>query len=196
MASKNTRTGKCTNFQNGCTTADSNKLVEVSILADFECPECGKELSEVQKKQAAPTGLIAGVAGVVAVAGLAAGSYFTQFPSFLYGGGDDVVESIEIVDEPQPEPEPQPQPTPEPTHGTVKFAYGTYVGDLKNGRASGQGKMTYTKSALISPHDRKKRYAEPGQYIIGTWYDNKLDMGKLYNSNGTLIEIIQIGRAE
>ncbi len=80
--------------------------------------------------------------------------------------------------------------------GKLNLSYANYVGDIKNGQANGQGKMTYKKQTRISKYDRDKRYAEPGQYIIGTWYSNKLDFGKLYDKNGVLISTITIGRAE
>ncbi|MFI3262605.1 MAG: hypothetical protein R3Y26_06830, partial [Rikenellaceae bacterium] len=83
-----------------------------------------------------------------------------------------------------------------PPVNELNFSYGTYVGDISNGKANGMGKMTYTKRTLISKFDSKKRYAEAGQYVIGNWYNNSLDHGKLYNKNNIIIETLTIGRAE
>lgn len=80
--------------------------------------------------------------------------------------------------------------------GTLNFEYGVYSGDTKGGKASGMGKMEYSQRTLISEYDRKKRYAEAGQYVIGSWYDNKLEFGKLYDSDGTVVGVLTIGRAE
>ncbi len=42
-----TRQGKCTNFGN-CEVANQQKIVPVPQGADFVCPECGRELSEIR----------------------------------------------------------------------------------------------------------------------------------------------------
>ena len=78
--------------------------------------------------------------------------------------------------------------------GTLKFPYGTYAGDIKNGKADGQGRLTYSQRTLISADDPKQRYAEPGEWVEGTWYDNKLDFGKLFGTNGAQKESLMIGR--
>ncbi len=103
-------------------------------------------------------------------------------------------ETSEEVKQPAKPAVSKPEPVQEPN--TLQLSYGRYSGDIENGKASGMGKMVYTKRTLISKYDRKKRYAEVGQYVIGNWYNNELDFGKLYNKNGDIIETIIIGRAE
>ncbi len=104
-------------------------------------------------------------------------------------------EQVAQVVEPEPEPEPEPKPVVSiPTQ--LKLGYGTYEGDISGGKANGLGKMVYSTRTLISQFDSKKRYAEAGQYVVGTWYSNNLDFGRLYDANGVLLETLTIGRAE
>ncbi len=42
--------GKCTNFGNNCSKADSKEIIELDITEDFKCPECGQELMELKGK--------------------------------------------------------------------------------------------------------------------------------------------------
>lgn len=42
------RKGICTNIGNDCKNADSKLPLEVSLTADFICPECGRELLEIK----------------------------------------------------------------------------------------------------------------------------------------------------
>ncbi len=76
---------------------------------------------------------------------------------------------------------------------TLKFDYGTYKGETVNGLRDGQGVMTFTKRYLISPKDLKKRYAEPGDYVSGTWVEGNIVNGKLFDKNGEQIETLLIG---
>ena len=57
-----TRRGKCTNFGN-CEVANQQKIISVPQGADFVCPECGRELSEM--RVAAPRNNRALVGGVI-----------------------------------------------------------------------------------------------------------------------------------
>ena len=60
-----TRQGKCTNFGN-CEVANQQKIVPVPQGADFVCPECGRELSEIRLAAAGNhNALIGGVILVV-----------------------------------------------------------------------------------------------------------------------------------
>lgn len=135
------------------------------------------------------------------------GSDYVEIPQS--GGAANVVEVVETdpqpgtpaAEEEVPATVVQPATTTTTTtttapSNTLSFAYGKYTGDIKNGKADGQGKMVYSTRTLISKYDRKQRYAEPGQYIIGTWYNNLLDNGQLFAPNGDMLEVITIGRAE
>lgn len=88
------------------------------------------------------------------------------------------------------------QTKPIVTSGTLNLSGGTYVGSIKNGKADGKGKMTYSSRTLISKNDSKKRYAEAGQYIEGTWKNGELNVGNLFNSDGTKVELIMIGTSD
>ena len=65
-----TRQGKCTNFGN-CEVANQQKIVPVPQGADFVCPECGRELSQI--RIAAPRNNNAAFGGIIVVVLLFAG---------------------------------------------------------------------------------------------------------------------------
>lgn len=69
-----------------------------------------------------------------------------------------------------------------------------FKGKLKNGQLNGLGTLYYKSRQLISPKDKKQRYAESGDYIIGEWYDGNLVYGKLFGSDNVQKEAIMIGR--
>lgn len=71
MAGLEKRRGTCPNFNNGCSAADSKKVIEVDITDDFVCPECGSDLVEIVKKPF-PKWIFGVVAVVVIGAGVAA----------------------------------------------------------------------------------------------------------------------------
>lgn len=68
-----------------------------------------------------------------------------------------------------------------------------YQGEMKDGRMNGKGTLYYTEKQLISTLDLEKRYAEPGDYMVGTWKNGELYLGKLYSKNGEMKDIISIG---
>lgn len=84
-------------------------------------------------------------------------------------------------------------PSPGRVSKTLKFEYGTYKGDILNGLRDGQGVMTFTERYLISPKDLKKRYAEAGEYVSGTWVKGNIVNGKLFDKNGEQKETLIIG---
>ncbi len=90
-------------------------------------------------------------------------------------------------------PQPPAPPKPVVTSGTLNLSGGTYVGSIKDGKADGKGKMTYSSRTLISKYDSQKRYAEAGQYIDGAWKNGELNVGNLFNSDGSNVGLIMIG---
>ena len=76
---------------------------------------------------------------------------------------------------------------------SLSLGYGTYNGDIKNGKPNGSGKLVYSSSHLIDSRDSKGRVAEPGDYIIGEWVDGKLVQGRWYDSSNTVKGSIIIG---
>lgn len=84
-------------------------------------------------------------------------------------------------------------PPPAGISTTLKFDYGIYKGDILNGLRDGQGVMTFTERHLISPKDLKKRYAEVGDYVSGTWVKGNIVNGKLFSKSGEQKETLLIG---
>ncbi len=209
------RTGMC--IHEGCEKARSKEVQTVRMGKDFICEECKSELREVRTPPPinwAP--IIAMIAGAIVI-GAGVCSFVFKIPASMYEEPKSVTieeiiekeiaeideriaeiddEIAEIEEEAAPLREGIVRPNSAETYGRISFPYGTYEGDLSNGYAEGRGKMRYEVRTLISKYDRKKRYAEPGQSIVGTWYSDNLDNGQLYDANGNLIEVISIGRAE
>ena len=76
---------------------------------------------------------------------------------------------------------------------TLNFPFGYYKGETINGLRDGQGTMFFNERSIISPKDLKKRYAEAGDYVSGTWVDGNIVNGKLFNKNGDQKETLLIG---
>ena len=93
-----------------------------------------------------------------------------------------------------PPPPPPPPPTKEgKIYKKLKFDYGYYEGFTLNNLRDGQGTMFFTKRQIISPNDPRKRYAENGEKVSGTWVEGNIVNGKHYNANGDQIETLFIG---
>jgi hypothetical protein len=75
----------------------------------------------------------------------------------------------------------------------LNFPYGTYTGDIKDGKAHGVGRLVYSKAQRISENDPKNRIAEPGDQISGIFEKNKPTTVKWYDKNGKLKESLIIG---
>lgn len=101
----------------------------------------------------------------------------------------DTVKVEPVVQEPITEPEPEkdpepvvePKPVTNPTYGTVNLGYGTYTGDLKNGKPHGHGTITYTKSTKIV--NSKDFIASPGDTYEGDFRDGRISGGIGYWSH-------------
>lgn len=208
--------GVCRNIDE-CTKAQSREVQDVERTSPL-CEECGKELKVTEGTAPDRTvnggsgkkKLIAIIAGAIIVLGGGAACYYyfsTQGsqPEVVVTTEETiveepvvtpVVETPAVKEEPKVEKETKTKTPPTSGSGTLNLNYGTYVGDIKSGKADGQGKMTYNQKTLISKHDKQQRYAEAGQSVIGTWYGGELDFGKLYDNQGTVIETLTIGRAE
>lgn len=79
------------------------------------------------------------------------------------------------------------------TTGTSRLSYGTYTGQIKNGRPHGQGRLVYKTSRQISRFDTKGRIAQAGESVQGTFVNGFFTIGKHYDANGNLIESLNIG---
>lgn len=75
------------------------------------------------------------------------------------------------------------------------YGYSIYQGPLSAGKPHGvNGKMLYKRSHLIDSRDPKGRVAEPGDYVIGEFYEGHLVQGIWYDSNNQVKGSILIGR--
>jgi hypothetical protein len=88
---------------------------------------------------------------------------------------------------------PPPPPPPGKISKTLNFPFGYYKGETINGLRDGQGTMFFTQRQLISPNDLKKRYAESGEKVSGTWVEGNIVNGKLFDKNGEQKETLYIG---
>ena len=75
-----------------------------------------------------------------------------------------------------------------PAYGTVNLGYGTYTGDLKNGKPHGHGTITYkTSRKVVSWQDY---VAEPGDKYEGDFRDGAINgLGYLKTRDGNVIAI-------
>lgn len=71
----------------------------------------------------------------------------------------------------------------------------SFTGEIINGYPTGMGRYTFKKVRRIDMHDSKAREAQPSDYIIGEWENGHLIQGKWYSADGSLIEVILIGKA-
>lgn len=79
-------------------------------------------------------------------------------------------------------------PTPQSGYGTVSLGYGSYTGDLKNGKPHGHGTITYRQSRkIVSWSDQ---VAQPGDRFEGDFRDGVINgLGYLKTSDGNVIAI-------
>lgn len=193
--------GQCINFGN-CSKANSKEILEVKVGEDFICPECGGSLVEV-KDSPFPWWIVAVAAALLLLGG---GGYYGFKAGWLDSiicyqpssegetGGKDLEETIN--------PQPSQMSMSEALakghtmddgdgKGSISTDNGKYEGDLKEGKASGNGTFRFFKSCLISAKDPQKRMAQTGDYVSGQFYNNQLVQGKWFdkdgNPKGTLI---------
>ena len=84
----------------------------------------------------------------------------------------------------------------DPERGSLKLSYGTYTGDIKNDYPNGQGRLVYSKSRQINRFDSKGRTANAGDVVQGTFKNGFFTVGKHFDSQGNMIETINVGVAE
>lgn len=75
--------------------------------------------------------------------------------------------------------------------GSISTPTGKYEGELKNGKANGNGTFHFFKACRISNRDSQKRMAETGDYLAGQFADNDVISAKWFNKDkkqkGTII---------
>ena len=69
----------------------------------------------------------------------------------------------------------------------------TFSGTITNGYPDGYGILRFKNRRRIDMHDEKERYADPGDYIEGSWENGHLNYGTWYKADGTKIDYIQLG---
>lgn len=179
------RIGVCKNYD-ACSKAEEKVKQEVDKSAPFVCEECEKPLTEVPPP---PPGwkkiaiAIAGVAvlGTAGYFGYSAMSGDTEVP--MAGGTSitDALASGTLQDN---------------GNGTGKIStpFGNYEGELKDGKAEGNGTFRFFKSCLISDKDEQKRVGESGDYISGQFSANRLVSGKWFGKDGSQKGALIIGQ--
>lgn len=191
------KVGTCVNID-----CDNYKQeVEVEPGGEFECPLCHQPLREKTSGPAPDPNprkrIILIVAAVLVLGGGGYGLY-------AYLNGDKKSETV--VEQPKPvspetpkdtatvapeEPKaatPEPKPVaskpavPQNGRGTVDLGYGTYTGDLKNGKPHGYGTITYKKEQKIVPS--KDFVAQPGDTFEGEFRDGRISGLGYWNHDG------------
>jgi hypothetical protein len=75
--------------------------------------------------------------------------------------------------------------------GTISTPYGNYQGDLKDGKANGNGTFQFFKTCRISRRDDRQREGASGDYLIGQFENNEVLQAKWYdkekNQKGTIM---------
>lgn len=80
-------------------------------------------------------------------------------------------------------------------YNIVDLGYADWLGEMKNHLPHDVvGMMTYKEEHLIDARDPKRRVAQPGDYVIGEWYEGRLVQGKWYDSTGKVKGSVLIGR--
>ena len=75
------------------------------------------------------------------------------------------------------------------------MGYGSYKGFVRNGRPHGvNGRLIFKNYHQIDSRDPKGRMAEPGDYVIGEFYEGHLVQGIWYDANNQVKGSIIIGR--
>lgn len=194
---KDVKRYKCMNF-GACAKADSGEIIEIDALETIggapDCPHCHQHTLEEQIVKPTNWKLIGGIAAAVVVLG-GAGT------ALMLGGGDKeepiitepqkvetvdtakvdtVAKPVEPVKEVKKEPkkvEPQKPTTSQNGYVTnYNLGYGTYTGDIKNGKPHGHGTIVYKTSHTITG----SYIADPGDKYEGDFRDGRVSGGLGY----------------
>lgn len=76
-------------------------------------------------------------------------------------------------------------------HGTLNLGYGSYSGDILNGKPDGAGVLTYKGHQKAGRNFKTGEdvYAESGERVDGTWANGYLSSGTLFKKDGNAIKI-------
>lgn len=193
------RYGICLNDKD-CSKCKAKEVQQIAARKEFVCEECGKPLRECPPPRSFwdKNGKLIIAAAVVVIAAIAVVCFMfipggkaepqaetdtTKVDSVKVDTTKaDTVKTEPVVEKPATEPDPvkEPEPVKEPKkapvalngRGTVNLGYGTYTGDLKNGKPHGYGTITYTKTTKIV--SSKDFVASPGDTFEGDFRDGRI----------------------
>lgn len=78
---------------------------------------------------------------------------------------------------------------------TIQYSFGYYIGETNAaGIPDGNGKMYYTTRTPIATHDLDQHFAEIGDFYYGSWANGDIMSGKLFREDGTVKEILIVGK--
>lgn len=98
-----------------------------------------------------------------------------------------------VTTEVKPKKDATPKSSSSSTYGTLQLSYGTYTGDIVNGYPHGKGRLKYSVRRQVNKNDLKARMAEPGDYVVGTFFNGFFIQGDLYNAEGELQKSFNVG---
>jgi hypothetical protein len=78
--------------------------------------------------------------------------------------------------------------------GVIRTSFGKYEGDLKDGKANGNGVFQVFKACRISARDQSTRRAESGDYLIGQFENNQILQVKWLDRDKNQKDVIIVGR--
>lgn len=196
--------GMCLNDE--CPKCKSKEIQQIPMRKELICSECGKELRECAPPKPKP--IIPIIISIVTGAAIIGGVCYAIFGNHGITNGDVGITDSDSINKSDtvvvhdtivqkttiPVPTPSPVPTPTTKSGTLNLSYGKYTGSIKGGYPHGQGRLVYTTSRQINRNDMKGRTANPGDYVIGEFFNGFVVYGKHYDSEGNLLESLTIGQ--
>lgn len=87
------------------------------------------------------------------------------------------------------------KPTPKPAtqRGTVNIGYGTWSGEIRDGKPYGQGTLTYSSDRRVDSRDDSGTYAAAGDHMTGVYKNGHWTFGSLFDASGNRKATISIG---
>lgn len=73
--------------------------------------------------------------------------------------------------------------------GKLNLGFATYEGDTQNGKAHGNGVMTF-KTKHVIPGAKDDIEAQAGEYVQGAWRNGEVNLVTLYQKNGNQVKIM------
>lgn len=207
------RYGICLN--DSCSKCKTKEVQEIGARKDFVCAECGKALRECPPPRSWWDKHGKKVIGGIVVALLAGGGAGYALlggsdkkdpepkpePPVEVKNTTTQAQPDTIKTEVKAEPEkpevkepvkvaPKKPVGPKPGErykGTLNLGYGTYAGDIVDGKPDGAGVLTYTKQQKVV--STKDVVAQPGERIEGVFENGKASFVTLYKKDGNTVKV-------